>query len=104
MAYLVRIADRAELDLYAIYQAINAEYSDTAFRWFNALERAIFTLDEIADRCPVTPEDPSLRHLLYGKKPHIYRVIYRVTEKPKQVDILHIRHGARQSFTAVDLT
>jgi len=45
----------AERDLEAIYQAINAERSDTAFQWFNGLERALSTFDEIADRCPVTP-------------------------------------------------
>jgi len=39
-----------------------------------------------------------LRHLLYGKKPHIYRVIYRFLEKQKQVEVLHIRHGTRRRF------
>ena len=46
----------------------------------------------------MTPEDRHLRHLLYGSKPHIYRVIYRILEKQKQVDVLHIRHAARQEF------
>jgi plasmid stabilization system protein ParE len=35
-----------------------------------------------------------MRHLLYGHKHHIYRVI----EEDQRVDILHIRHGARQRF------
>jgi plasmid stabilization system protein ParE len=104
MAYLVRITRRAELDLDAIYAAINAEYSATAFRWFNRLERALLTLEQMPARCPVTPEDAHLRHLLYGKKPHIYRVIYRVMENREEVEILHIRHGARQAFQADDLT
>jgi plasmid stabilization system protein ParE len=104
MAYLVRILPRAQRDLDAIYAAINAEHSDAAFRWFDGLERAVFTLEEIAERCPVTPEDASLRHLLYGKKPHVYRVIYRVVENQNEVHTLHIRHGARQAFKADDLT
>jgi len=33
-----------------------------------------------------------------------YRVIYRVVEKQKQVDVLHIRHGARQEFKIDELT
>ena len=37
-------------------------------------------------------------HLLYSNKPHIYRVIYRVVERQKEADILHIRHRARQEF------
>jgi toxin ParE1/3/4 len=104
MAYLVKIMPRAERDLAAVYAAINAEHSDAAFRWFRGLERAVFTLKEAPVRCPVTPEDTRLRHLLYGNKPHIYRVIYRILEKQREVEILHIRHGARQAFKTGDLT
>jgi len=49
------------------------------------------------------PEDRDLRQLLYGNKPHIYRVIYRILENQKHVDVLHIRHGARQNFKPADL-
>jgi toxin ParE1/3/4 len=104
MAYLVKISLRAELDLDTIYAAINAGQSPVAFRWFNGLERALLTLEEHPERCPTTPEDARLRHLLYGKKPHVYRVIYRVSEARNEVDILHIRHGARQAFTRGELT
>lgn len=103
MAYLVRIMPRAERDLDVLYSAIDAEYSAAAFRWFNGLERALFTLEVSPNRCPVTPEDAHLRHLLYGKKPNVYRVIYRVLEESKDVAILHIRHGARQAFKRDDL-
>jgi len=44
-----------------------------------------------------------LRHLLYGHKPHVYHVIYRVLEKKKQVEVLHIRHGARRKLKPSDL-
>jgi toxin ParE1/3/4 len=44
-----------------------------------------------------------LRHLLYGRKPYVYRVIYRVVERQKQVEVLHIRHGARQKLKSSDL-
>jgi hypothetical protein len=60
---------RAQRDLDAIYAAIDAEHSDAAFRWFNGLERALLTLEEIPARCPITQEDAHLRHLLYGKNP-----------------------------------
>ena len=46
----------------------------------------------------MTPEDNNLRHLLYGNKPHIYRVIFRISPESKAVEILHIRHGARREF------
>jgi hypothetical protein len=44
------------------------------------------------------PENSKLRHLLYGNKPHIYRAIFRVGEKQKLVEVLHIRHGARSGI------
>ena len=46
----------------------------------------------------MTPENDKLRHLLYGNKPHIYRAIFRVVEKQKLIEVLHIRHGARSGF------
>ncbi|MFN0165947.1 MAG: type II toxin-antitoxin system RelE/ParE family toxin [Bryobacteraceae bacterium] len=98
MAYLVNVAARAERDLVLLFEAINAEHSDAALKWYKGLKEAILSLEQQPNRCPETPEDSKLRHLLYGHKPHIYRVIYRVTEKSKQVDVLHIRHGARQRF------
>lgn len=103
MAYLVRILQRAERDFAYIYESINAEQSDAAFRWFRGLERSLFTLEENPRRCPVTPESKSLRHLLYGNKPHVYRVIYRIVERRKEVEILHIRHGAMDKFDPGEL-
>jgi len=58
----------------------------------------VLSLEELPKRCPVTPEKQQLRHLLYGHKLHNNRVIYRVLEKQKGVDGLHIRHGARKGF------
>lgn len=55
------------------------------------------------NRCPVTPEYESLRHLLYGHKPHVYRVIYRILEKHKNVEVLHVRLGAIDEFATEDL-
>jgi hypothetical protein len=51
----------------------------------------------------VAPEKGGLRQLLYGRKPHVYRVIFRVLEKRRIVEVLHNRHGARRKFTASDL-
>jgi plasmid stabilization system protein ParE len=98
LAYLVNLTLRAERDLVLIFEAINAEYSEAALKWYKGLKKAILSLEEQPNRGPATPENAKLRHLLYGRKPHVYRVIYRVTDKNRQVDVLHIRHGARQRF------
>jgi plasmid stabilization system protein ParE len=101
MAYLVNITVRAERDLARLYQDIHASDSAAARRWYFALTGKILSLEKKPNRCPMTPENPQLRHLLLGRKPHVYRVIYRVLETPKRVDVLHVRHGARRSFTGV---
>jgi plasmid stabilization system protein ParE len=98
MAYRVEWTTRADRDLRRIYQRIHADDSDPAFAWFNGLEALACSLDEHPNRGAVTPESKQLRHLLYGNKPHVYRVIYRVYESAKKVRVLHIRHGAREPF------
>lgn len=103
MAYLVRIASRAERDLVSLYGEINAPDSAAARKWYQGLKQAILSLAEKPNRCPVTPENKRFRHLLYGETPHVYRVIYRVNMRRQQVDVLHIRHGARRKFRASDL-
>ena len=98
MAYLVNLTTRAERDLALLFDAVHAGHSEAALRWYRGLKDAILSLEQRPNRCPETPENPKLRHLLYGRKPHVYRVIYRVMARHKRVDVLHIRHGARHRF------
>jgi len=93
MAHLVNVTLRAERDLARIYERINANDSDVALERKNNRTEAM----------PRDPENDELRHLLYGNKPHIYRAIYRVMEKQKQVEVLHIRRGARRRFKGPDV-
>jgi toxin ParE1/3/4 len=103
MAYRVEIVPRAQRDLLHLFEKINARSSDAALIWYRGLKEAIRSLQNNPQRCPTTAESKGLRHLLYGKKPNVYRVIYRVVEAQKEVDILHIRHGAQQQFKTGDL-
>ena len=103
MAYLVNITARAQRDLVALYEVINAKESAAALRWYQGLKQAILALEEHPHRCPVTAESKQVRHLLYGHKPHVYRVMYRVLERKKRVEVLHIRHGARRKLKPRDL-
>ena len=103
MAYLVSITSRAERDLAHLYGEINAEHSDAALKWYLGLKEAILSLEVRPNRCLVTRRRDKLRHLLYGYNPHTYRVIYRVLENQKQVEVLHIRHGARRKLKTSDL-
>ncbi len=103
MTYRVELTLRAERDLEDLYQQIRGAESPAAGRWYNALEKAIRTLERFPRRCPVAPEATKakrqLRHLLYGRKAHVYRVLYEIDEPNKTVHVLTIRHGARDEFT-----
>jgi toxin ParE1/3/4 len=103
MAYRVEMTARATRDLDYLYQQIHAAESLAAARWYNGLEEAIYTLERFPRRCPVAPEARKakrpMRHLLYGAKPHVYRVLYEIDEPHKAVRVLTIRHGAMDEFT-----
>ena len=96
MPYLVRLADRALRDMEAIYEFIDAEASQSAFAWFNDLAREIYSLERFPERGAIIRESKKLRHLLFGKKPSTYRIIYTVD---KRNDVLHIRHGTRAALS-----
>jgi len=107
MAYIVEFAARAARDLEILYLTKNAAESLAAADWFNRLEQAVQTLETHPNRCPVAPEarklERKLRHLLFGARPHVYRVIYEIDERRRTVWVLTIRHGARKPFKASDL-
>lgn len=92
------MTDRALRDLDSIYQRIEAETSARAARWFGGIEKALLSLKTRPKRAPAAPEDPALRHLLYGKRPNVYRIIYEIDEKTSTVNVLHIRARGRDSM------
>jgi toxin ParE1/3/4 len=99
MPYLVRLADRALRDMEAIYEFIQADASESAAAWFNALAEEIYSLERFPERGAVIPESKKPRHLLFGKKPSSDRIIYVVDKRNDAVNILHIRHGARAALS-----
>jgi toxin ParE1/3/4 len=78
----------------------HVEESKAAARWFNGLEKAVDTLQSHPRRCSAALESKRsgrhLRQLLYGKKPHIYRIIFEIDEPHRVVLVLTIHHGAME--------
>ena len=70
---------------------------DAGLRWFQGLRDAITSLSQSPLRCAFAPENEALpfdvRQLLYGNKPHLYRILFTIEDKT--VTVLHIRHGRR---------
>ena len=100
MKYLVELTSRALRDMEAIYNYVECDDSQHAFAWFNRLSKAIYALERFPDRGPVISENKRLRHLLFGKKPRTYRIIYAVDKRNHVVNVLHIRHGVRRALSA----
>jgi toxin ParE1/3/4 len=99
MAYRVELSRRAELDLLRIFAFIHASESQGAARWFCGLESQIQSLADLPNRGTVADYDQDLRFVLYGNKPHIYRILYRIDEESESVAVRHIRHGARKALS-----
>jgi plasmid stabilization system protein ParE len=101
MTYRVELTDRAFRDLAILYEEKHVAESKAAARWFNGLEKAVDTLKSLPRRCTSAPESKKagqpLRRLLYGKRPHVYRVIFEIDEPHKVVNVLTIRHGAMET-------
>jgi toxin ParE1/3/4 len=105
MAYRVRLLPRAESDLQTLFQYITERAPLRGVEWFNALEEAIGSLCNNPERCPVvaslSTQAHAVRQLLYGRKPHVYKVYFQIVGDT--VDVLHIRHGARRPPTRLEV-
>ena len=98
MTFRVRISQQAEQEAEEILDWLQSQHAgETGFRWFLRLEEAIQSLEKFPARCQIAPESArfpfGVRQLLYGNKPHVYRVLF--TTDGDVVNILHIRHGRR---------
>src|SRR5689334_19706499 len=102
MVFRVELAERAQRDVSAIYDWLHSEQAgDAGERWFGALRTAIASLSDVPSRCPLAPENRDasveVRQLLYGRRPHIYRVLFTI--EGDVVRVLHIRHARRRQAT-----
>jgi plasmid stabilization system protein ParE len=98
MAYRVKTTTKAKRDLDAILaRLLSLEAGEAGLRWFQGLREAVASLAHSPQRCALAPENAGfpfeVRHLLYGRKPHVYRVLFTI--EGDAVSILHIRHGRR---------
>ena len=100
MKYLVRMTARSLRDVEAIYIHVEADAFQHAFAWFNRLANAIYSSERFPFRGQIIPENKRLRHLLFGKQPHLYRIIYAADKRHHVVNVLHIRHGVRRALSA----
>lgn len=83
MTFRVEVSAQAESDAEAILDWLLAQHAgETGIRCFLVLEDAIISLATFPGRCPLAPESGrfpfQVRQLLYGRKPHVYRILFTV--------------------------
>jgi plasmid stabilization system protein ParE len=93
MRYRVFIQPNAKNEIEEAYLWLAERSPGAAATWYNGLADVLLSLETLARRCPVAPEDSvfsrKIRQLLYGS----YRVLFTITGH--DVQILHVRHHAR---------
>ncbi|MGZ3379467.1 MAG: type II toxin-antitoxin system RelE/ParE family toxin [Isosphaeraceae bacterium] len=103
MTYRVIIQPRAERDIWATAQWIEAQSKSwsKALRWVRGMRARIETLKSNPNRCPVDPDSDAfgeeVRVLLYGKRHRKHRILLAI--RGQTVHVLAVRHSARQSFS-----
>lgn len=103
MAYRVELTKNAEAELEELYLWVIERAPSQGAAWFNGLERAILSLEQLPKRCRIAAEsfdpDRPVRVLNYGRSPNVYRVFFTVDDSAKVVHVVHIRRGARKADT-----
>jgi plasmid stabilization system protein ParE len=99
MDFRVELSEQAQRDIAAIYEWLQSQQAgDAGQRWFLALRAAVASLTNLPSRCPLAPENRDspfeVRYLLYGRRPHVYRILFAI--ESDVVQVLHIRHGRRR--------
>jgi len=99
MPFRVETTPESERDGERILEWLfSQDAGETGIRWFLGLDDAIASLAISPARCSLAPENAGspfeVRHLLYGRKPHVYRILFTI--EGDTVSILHIRHGRRR--------
>jgi plasmid stabilization system protein ParE len=98
MRYTVIITPSAKADIFEINAWLLENHPNYANAWLWGISQAITSLSEFPERCPLASEsdafDAPVRQLLYGKKPHVYRILFMIEEH--RVFVLRVRHTRQQ--------
>lgn len=102
MAFRVEITPPAKRDSNAILEwLLSQQAGELSLRWFERLQEALASLENLPGRCKLAPENASvpfeMRQLLYGHRPHVYRILFTI--EGETVYVLRIRHGRRRRLT-----
>ncbi len=100
MKYVVRITKQATQEIEDQYQWLLQHTTIHAYEWYYNIREAIFTLEDMPQRCAIAPEDPyfedEIRHLLFGKSKGQFRILFTI--QANIVRVLHVRHSSMKTL------
>lgn len=100
MQFQVIITPSAKADIFETNTWLLENYPTSAADWLWGISQAVTSLSKLPERCPISPEseafDIVVRQLLYGKKPHIYRILFSIQNE--KVYVLRVRSTKQQSL------
>jgi plasmid stabilization system protein ParE len=90
---IVHLLPDAETDLEAIADVIAQDNPRRALSFVLELRDKCLGLGDAPSAFPLIPryEQQGIRHRVHGS----YQIFYRVLEKAKRIEVIHILHGAR---------
>ncbi len=95
--YGVIVTPEAETGIVAAFQYILERSPLNAEKWLRALYKKIDSLELMPERCPLAREneyfEDTLRHLVFKS----HRIIFRVDEAKRLVQVLYVRHAKQQT-------
>ena len=100
MQYQIIITPSAKADIFETNTWFLENYPDLAEKWLWGISQAVTSLSKFPERCTISPEskafDIIVHQLVYGKKPHTYRILFSIQEE--KVYILRVRSTKQQSL------
>jgi plasmid stabilization system protein ParE len=105
MKYRVVVLRLAVVDLESAFAWAARRAPQTALRWLDRFHKALESLADNPQRCPLAKENPKvtieIRELLFGRRPNVFRVIFTI--RGDCVRILRIRRAQRRFLSRTQI-
>ncbi len=99
MNYSVSISTGAKADIFETRNWLLEEHPEIADRWTWEISKCVASLSYMPQRCRISDEslafDVEVRELLCGSRPHIYRILFAITQDDAVV-VLRVRSTRQQ--------
>ena len=100
MQYQIIITPSAKADIFETNTWFLENHPNLAEKWLWGISQAVASLSKFPERCVVSFEseafDVVVRQLIYGKKPHTYRILFSIQDE--KVYVLRVRSTKQKNI------